>query len=337
MRNPPPSDSDRAAALALVEEFCRRLLPGALRRLRAWKSIPSCLLAQHREDVEQELYMDGLEHTGAVLTLPPRERHARWMRVAERTLYRLRRHERRCQPLVEEPPSAASDDGAPTIDLPVIVPLENGRANVAESARRAGLGRRSLRRRLDEAAAQLGWGDVQRRFWQARAAEALTGLAADLLRAQRAVHELDDARAVDLSRRHRRLRQIAQRFPVQPSTLRVRRALQPWLRTGQASSPPPQALLARAVELAPQRAAGGLWLFEAACAARDPAAAAAALGRARRCDDAARAALLLARARLLELRGRFDDAGSRLRRAARRRDPDRRLHRALQLAASLTS
>lgn len=334
MSEPSPTDSDRNRALELLEGFRQRLLPGVLRRIAAWKAIPTPQLAQLRDDVVQELFVDCLTHAREVVRLAPRDRHARWMQVAERTLYRLRRHLRRSQPLVDEPFGVAEANATDDVDLPALIPLHNGRANVAASARRAGLGRRQLRQQLDQLAAQLGWDDDRRRFWQARAAEALIGLAADLLRHNNSVYELEPPAGPDLARRRERLRRLAQRFPVQPSTLAVRRALQPWLRRTTRRPPEAAEMLLSAVALAPDRAAGWLWLFEARCALGDAAAAAAATCRARRCPDVERASLVLARARLLELRGRMADAVRLVQRAQRRRDPDRRLRRALAAATS---
>jgi len=212
--------------------------------------------------------------------------------------------------------------------LQQLVALHNGRANVAESARAAGLGRRAMRRQLDLLAAQLGWDQDRRRFWQTRAAEALTDLAADQLRSVGAARERGESPTPDLAARRARLQRLAQRFPVQPATLQVRRALQPWLRRQQ-PDPPPRELLRRATELAPNRAAGWLWLFELLTSSKEVAAATSVLRRASRCPDVERTSVVLARARLLQLRGMHGRASGALRRALQRRDPDRRLQRAL--------
>ncbi|MCK5941786.1 MAG: hypothetical protein KAI24_07455, partial [Planctomycetes bacterium] len=263
MTEPRRDDSDRITALSLLATFRRQLLPGVLRRVAAWKGIPPRLLAQLAEDVVQDLSVDCLEHAGELVRLDRRSRNARWMQRAERALYRLRRYEQRCRPLVDEPFEVAEQHDAPDIGLPTLVSLDNGRANVAESARRQGLARRALRMQLDEAATRLGWNNERRAFWQARAAEALTGLAADQLRLHAGLFTVDPGPPPDLERRRARLHRLARRFPVQPSTLAVRSALQPWRRRRGCPEPPPRALLQRAVELAPDRAAGWLWLFEA--------------------------------------------------------------------------
>lgn len=331
MRSSRATDSERARLLDLLAKFERRLLPGVLRRIGAWKGLPPTRLGELREDIVQELHVDCLTDTRALLSMPPRDRHARWMQRAERALYRLVRDERRCRPIVEEPHSEPAP--SPTaLELPTLVYLHNGRANVLESARAAGIGRRAMRARLDRLADELGWSDDQRRFWQRRAAEALIGLAADLLRLAGAVREVEAPLQPDPLRRRDRLRRIARRFPVQPATLAVRCALQPWVRRRQ-PDPPPRRLLLQAVELAPELAAAWLWLFEALDRPGDLPAAARSLRRAGGCRDVERSSLVLARARLLERRGLRPRALAMLRRARSRRDPDLLLRRALTAVA----
>lgn len=326
MRPPRATDPDRDHLLNLLEQFERRLLPGVLRRIGAWKGLPPARLQELREDVLQELRVDCLARTDELLALAPRARHARWMQRTERALYRLVRHERRCRPIATEP-LGPPEPAATAVQVPTLVHLHNGRANVLESARAAGLGRRSMRARLDRLAAELGWGPDQRSFWQRRAAEALIGLAADLLRAARDTGELD--RPPPDPERHRdRLRRIAQRFPVQPATLAVRSALQPWTRRRR-PDPAPRTLLQQATTLAPELSAGWLWLSEALDQPSERAASTRALRRASRCEDALRAAHVLARARLLARRRGPARAIAMLRRAQARRDPDLRLRRAL--------
>ena len=328
-------DPDRDLALRMLEQFERRLLPGVLRRIGAWKGLPPSRLTELREDVLQELRVDCLTDARALRAMAPRERHARWMQRTERALYRLVRHERRCRPIAEEPTSAPALTST-SLPLPPLVYLHNGRANVLESARAAGLWRRSMRAQLARLAGELGWGRDQRRFWQRRAAEGLIGLAADLLRSADAVRELDAPRNLQLDRRRDRLQRIARRFPVQPATLAVRRALQPWVRRRQ-PDPPPRCLLRHATALAPELAAGWLWRFEALDRPGDEAEAARSLRRAGRCTDVERSGLVLARARLLERRGQRRRGLAMLQRARARRDPDLRLQRALVVATARPS
>ena len=330
MRAPRPTGPSRDRALALVEHFGRKLLPGVLRRIGAWKGIPPRQLADLQEDVLQELRVDCLRDAAELEAMTARERHARWMQLSERTVYRMRRHLRRCTSLQAEPCGPAGETSETRLQLPNLVTLNNGRANVAESARAAGLGRRAMRQHLDDLAAQLGWCGEQRRFWRTRAAEALIGLAADSLRTAGEVRELSQPRPPDLAARRARLQRVARMIPVQPATLEERRALQPWVRRPR-PDPPPEDLLRSATALAPELAAGWLWLFEARVAAGDAQSASACLRRAGACSDAARSSVVLARARLLQVRGCTARALAMLDRARTRRDPDRRIEQALDL------
>lgn len=329
MRDLRPAESARDRALELVERFGQKLLPGVMRRIGAWKGIPPRQLADLQEDVLQELRIDCLRDAEALDNMDARARHARWMQLSERTVYRLRRDQRRCGPLVEEPRDQAARGQPLPLQLPPIVTLHNGRANVAESARAAGLGRRAMRQRLDALATQLGWSDEQRKFWRNRAAEALTDLAADCLRRTNANNSQGRTQRPDLGARRARLQRVARMIPVQPATLEERRALQPWMRRAR-PDPPPRELLRRATALAPDRAAGWLWMSEALIDALDLRPSGRALRRASRCRDVRRSDLILARARLLAVRGQLDRAELMLRRARTRRDPDQRLQRALE-------
>ena len=95
----------------------------------------------------------------------------------------------------------------------------------------------------------------------------------------------------------------------------------------------PLALLADAHALWPEHPAIPMWTFEAAVAAREPAAAARALRAARRLG-AGRVPLVLARARLLELRGREQVARRLLARALRRHPRDARIVQSLVALSS---
>ncbi|MGK0299941.1 MAG: hypothetical protein ACI89X_000809 [Planctomycetota bacterium] len=328
------TESDRTTALKLLSHFRRRILPGALRRIGSWKAIPRLLLRDWLDDVLQELAVDCLEHAGAIVSMPERERHARWMRQAEKVIYRHRRGLANQQLTVEEPaPSwAPQDDYA--VQIPPLVTLNNGRPNVTASVRAAGIARRDLRRQLDVLATRLGWDVEQQSFWQARVAEALTGLAADLLQEQGAVQLLHPTPAPDIDRREARLHRLAGKFPVQPSTQQVRRALRPWIRRRSHEGITPRALLEQAIALQPQSMPAQLWLFEACCNDRDPRGALRALRAARKCQLAPRAAVVLARARVLELRGNVAAAIGLLQRSANRWPRDREIRLALAIATA---
>lgn len=313
------TESERATALQHLEHFRRRILPGALRRIASWKGIPRALLRDWLDDVLQELAVDCVENARILASLDDRERHARWMRRTEKVIYRHRRG-RNEQPLnVEEPaPEAWSLPGPVDVELPPMVALNNGRPNLQRSVRETGLARRDLRRKLDATAAKLGWDPDQQRFWQFRVAEALTGLAADLLQVRGAVHALGSRPPADIARREARLKRLAPRFPVQPATLQVRRALRPWLRRQREPLPSPRVLLQHAVQLRPDAEASWAWLFEACCDEGDARAAVHCLLQLRVRGGTDRAALVLARARLLELRGASTRARNLLRRSANR-------------------
>lgn len=329
------TESDRTTALKLLGHFRRRILPGALRRIASWKGIPRQLLRDWLDDVLQELAVDCLEHASTIVELPERDRHARWMRRAEKVIYRHRRYLTSQQLAVEEPALAAwapSDEHE--VHIPPLVALNNGRPNVIASIRKSGMARRDLRRQLDVLAARLGWDHEQQSFWQARVVEALTGLAADLLQAQGAVRLLDPQPPTDLDGRRARLHRLANRFPVQPSTQCVRRALRPWVRRRSKHPVTPRMLLQQALALQPESAAAWLWLFEACCSERDTRAALQALCEARKRAAVSRAAIVLGRARVLEMRGKLDAAFALLRRSAKRWPRDREIEKALAVTGA---
>ena len=329
------TESDRTTALKLLSHFQRRILPGALRRIASWKGIPRPLLRDWLDDVLQELAVDCIEHAMAIVSMPERERHARWMRHAEKVIYRHRRHLAPQQLAAEEPALPISAPQAElTVQIPPLVALNNGRANITASVRAAGIARRDLRGQLDVLAARLGWDAEQQSFWQARVVEALTGLAADLLQEQGAVRLLERLPAPDVDRRQARLHRLAGRFPVQPATQRVRRALRPWSRRRCSAGITPRALLEQAVALQPESVPAWLWLFEACCSERDPGASLRAIRAVRLVYGVPRAAVVLARARVLELRGKIDAAIRLLRRTANRWPRNTEIRRALAIATA---
>lgn len=327
------TESDRSAALKLLSHFQRRVLPGALRRIANWKGIPRPLMRDWLDDVLQELAVDGLEHPTAILGMPERERHARWMRLAEKVIYRHRRHLAQQHPTTEKPalPDSNSLDEL-MVRIPPLVALNNGRANITASVRAAGIARRDLRGQLDVLATQLGWDSEQQKFWQARAVEALTGLAADLLQKKGAVRLLKQLPTPDVDRRQARLRRLTGRFPMQPSTKQVRRALRPWSRSRCSYKATPRTMLEQAVALRPDSIPAWLWLFEACCSERDPSAALRALRSVRMIHDAPHTAVVLARARILELRGTMNAAIHLLRRNAKRWPRNAEIRQALAIA-----
>lgn len=315
------TDSDRTTALELLTRFQLEILPGALRRIATWKGIPRRLLQEWLDDVVQELAVDCLEHASVIVRLSERERHSRWMRRAEAVIYRLRRQMSGLAAAVEEPAVPSWQlERQPDVHLPPLVALSNGRTNVLASIRQSGQARRDLREQLDQLAAQLGWDDERLEFWQARVVEALTGLAADLLLEEQSVLALSSLPLPAPDRRRARLRRLGARFPVQPSTRVVRSVLRPWIRRNKHPEMDARSLLEQAVTLGPDSGAAWLWLMEACCHERDARGAVRAVWQARRCHGVSRSAVVLARARVFELRGRFD-AGIKLLRRAKRRWP----------------
>jgi hypothetical protein len=329
------TDSDRTKALDLLTIFQARILPGAIRRISAWKGISSPLMREWQEDISQELILDCLEHAQTVLRLSERGRHTRWMRTAERTIYRQRRLLALQRTGDEEAIQAPPDQPlAPELEIEVskITTLSNGRANVIASIESTGHPRRQIRHKLDVLAKKLGWDEERQNFWQARVGEALTGLAADLLREQHPIQTSNAAhKPLNKAKRHSRLRQLARRFPVQPSTLLVRRALQPWIRGSPQPCVDPRTLLEVAVSLQPTASASWLWLFEACCYSGDFARALTSLRAASQIPNAARAPVLLGRARLLEARGHYQRGVRLMQRAAQRWPSEGLLTRSLAL------
>lgn len=336
------TDSDRMTALNYLNTFRRHILPGTLRRIATWKSIPPGQLRDWLDDVHQELALDCLEHAETIVDLPDRQRHARWMRRTEKVIYGLRRQTSGQSLSVEEPrhpssgrsPSELSSlQREPEVHVPALVKLSNGRTNLNASVRETGIPRRDLREQLNNLAAQLGWDQDRHHFWQSRVVEALTGLAADLLQLRGELRLLQPTRHLpDPERRAARLHRLSGRFPIQPSTRPARRALRPWTRSCKQVRVSPRKLLEQAVALDPKASAAWLWLFEACCVDGDPQAAGRALWFARRGSKPRRTAIVLARARLLELRGKLAAGMHLLKRAIDRWPHDSALSQALSAA-----
>lgn len=323
-------DPLRAAALGYLDTFCARILPGTVRRIAAWKQLRGLRLSELLADLRQELAIDCLESARVVVELEPHERNGRWMRLVERWIYHHLVRPRAAEDVHEhlQAPPRWQVTLQPFADIGV--PLRNGRWNMAKSAASSGRRAANLRREVDRFVAQLGCDAEYDAFWRARLAEAMTGLAADLLRARGGLRLLPRARRpTDVRDRLRRIRAIGARFHVRPSTIEVRRLLRPWQRRPRLDDDAPLRLLESATLLGPRSAGTWLWLFEAAVQRADPVRAMRAVRRARQCDGAARASIVLARARLLEARGRPAAAVALVRRAARRRRGAARLREAL--------
>lgn len=322
-------ESRRALALGHVHSFCERVLPGVVRRIAVWKRLGTGRLPDLLDELRQEIALDCLLDPDLVLRLPAAERNARWMRLAERWIYRHCVRERTAEEVHELLPAPSQGRPPDARFLPLVdvgVSLGNGRWNMTASAVRCGRRVTHLRADVELLAQDLGIDREYDAFWHARLAEAMTGLAADLLRASGRVHLLPAAHGVpDPRRRLRRMRSIARRFFVRPATIHARRLVRPWLRRPHFDADAPGRLLAGAVALAPHLPAAWLWLFEAHMLAGDHRFAMAAVRRCRSLEGAPRAALVLARARLLEARGHLARGRALLRRALMRWPVESRL------------
>jgi hypothetical protein len=322
----------RETALAALTGFGERLLPGMLRRVMRWRGLSRFELRDLHEDILQELRLDCLEHAAEICRLTPRERHARWFRLAERWLYHYRLRGN-TEPLdADRPPVAAAVPGG--IGQPVEVELalggvtaattrqlldglrthDNGRCHVSATARRLSISPRRLRRTWNSIARALGFDEEFLTFWRRRLAEAMAGLAADLLRDADRTRLLHRPRQCpDPRGRLRRIRRIQDELSILPLPPELRSALA-LVRAADLRDPElPARVLATAEQLAPDLLALAAWRFEATLAVGDLRGAAKSLRRARALG-LRRTASSLARARLHEARGRWNLAQALLRR-----------------------
>jgi hypothetical protein len=324
-------EPDRAEALALLQAFGARVLPGTLRRIAAWKRLGRGELPQLTEDLLQELAIDCLLHARTIVALPPGPRHARWMRMAERWVYR--HHVRpRIPPAV--PAGVPAPIGATTAlpDAPDHwVRLGNGRWNLTASAVRDRRPLAALQNEVECLVVRLGCDGEHDAFWRARLAEALTGLGADLLRQRGGLLLLPAARAaVDPQRHLRRIRALGRRFHVRPSTIAVRRIVRRWTQRPPLADPDAaRQVLQDAARVWPRSPVVWPWLGEACLAAGDARGALQAVRAQGRLRPRQRGRAVLLRARVLELRGRWRAAVQLLSRSARRWPHEARLRQAL--------
>ena len=338
--------SDRVSeALAALEPFVQRLLPGMVRRALAWRGLGDLEPHELLLDLQQELRVDCLQQPDWLLGLPVRDRHQHWFRLADRWIYRQRLGSG--TPLGDlDPPTLPGLDEieASADNLRQLLPdapqrvLEqlargtrrhgNGRCHVGKTATQMGISKREMRKLWERVAEQLGYGDEFVAFWRRRLAEAITGLAADLLRDTDQVHLLRRPRSrPDPRGRIRRIQRIHETLRTRPLDPTLRKAMTNVLRDATEAGQTPVALLALAEELAPDCATVALWQFEAHGAGGAWPQAVRALRRAR-WQGASPVATTLARARLLEAHGRTD----RARRCLRQRTTGRGAHHRLRLA-----
>ena len=197
-------------AIQLLEPFRARVLPGLLRKLMLWKGLNPTRHPDLLDDLSQELFLDCIQHGEQILGLAERERHARWLRLLERCIYRqhIRSERRRDHEVTIEHVSA--DGSCPSqaetdpvvgsgVDLPAPQQeflrrlhqrasyLKNGRINARRSAQTLGMRDHAFKHAWGEVATRLGFDDEALDFWRHRLVEALVGLAADVLRDHGAV------------------------------------------------------------------------------------------------------------------------------------------------------
>lgn len=325
-------------ALLRLDQFGQRILPMAVARLARWRGCHRNTRLDLLDEMRQELALDCIEHPSLICSLPTAQRHKRWFQLLHRSYYRLFTTRRRALGFdvwtaaahASEPWHA--DLAARLHRLPEVQDLlaaerhASGRTNLDGTARRHGVSQRHLRHALRRLAATCGHDREFLDFWRQRTAEALLGLAADLLQQHAGVRLYPRQRNLpDPAARLSRLGRIRSLVGVQPLPADLRAALSlPRLRAARSLADAGR-LLAQAAALAPKLAGLRPWQFEAAIATGDGRAAAQVLRRARRARPADRVAWVLARARLLELRQRALAAWRLLRRAARRWPGDRRL------------
>jgi hypothetical protein len=329
-------ETARAQALACLDQFCTRFLPGTVRRIMAWKGLSRRTYRDILDEVRQELAVDCLTHCWRAATQPTHARHLHWMRISERFIYRT---------WVSRLPNLAPDEDTPARPeqciapdpahawseaLPPIERMDNGRINQARTAQRLGTTPRALYARIESLAERLDRGADHVAFWRLRLVEALVGLGSDLLRDAGAVHLLPRPRSrPDPDARRRRLRRLGGHFAVRPTTIEERTLLRHWLRKRRLETARPRQLFEHAAELAPHSRAAWLWLFEACLLDGDLRAAAAALRSCRRMAVPSVVASTLARARLAEAHRGLAPAERLLARAVRRWPRLRELDRVL--------
>lgn len=336
----------RDRALAGLERFLQRLLPYHLRRSSRWRHAGAELRRQLAAELRQELTLECLLCADEIDALPERQQNRRWFQRTDRWLY----HERfRVRALEDAQREATCDTGgfagaaleesrrlARSVEAPFAHAHAHGDGQAPRSvtalAARTGTSRTRARANWSNAAHRLGYGPDYFAFWRRRLAEALTGLAADLLLDAGVVATLPrKRRAPDPAGRRRRIRRILRMLAVAPMATEISKPVAHAKVRRKMRVVDPATLLEAAERLDRWNPAIPFWRCEAAIVDRDFRAAAQALRRARaRTLDLV--AVALSRARLLAARGRVDAASGLLRRAHARRPWDARLCAALRAA-----
>lgn len=321
-----------------------------LRRMHRWKGLHPGRHADVLQDLHQDLLLDCLEHGDTIAALSTQERNGRWFRLLEKRHYQLRlRDGRQTEPGI----SPDSLVGGPREGLPpqlgtsernlahrlldAATHLKNGRLNTGATAQRLGVHRRHVVAAWARMATALGYDRDYVDFWRRRLVEALVGLAADLLRDRLRLHIHGEEQRTrpDPRGRLRRIRHIRNQLSVRPVPADIRGVLSLFSGGGIGQRIAPEIALDAAERLDPANAGVQLWRFEAAVATGDLRHAARALWKAR-ATEVEPVRLVLARARLLEARGRPERAEAVLRRALQRQRGDSRLRTSLRALAPAT-
>lgn len=340
------TDDPNARALRALEVFRQRVFPAFLRRLSQWKGLDP---EQHQDvidDLMQDLVVDTLADPETILALPESERHARWLREAQRSHYRLALRGQRSRE-ADLPLDAIAQTSGPAVGIPSIEDLDglaqndrnlltrvassglylkNGRLSSTKTARLCRVSHRRLRELWLRTADLCGFDAEYEDYWRRRLGEALLQLAAARLleSGELQVFGPERRRPFEPDRMRRRLRRIRNALETRPIAADLRsilRRISP-ARNERSIEPSPGVLLADASDLLPDEPAVELWRFEAAILEGDLRTAGIAL-RAARNRGADRLRTDLARARLLECRHRRLAARRMLTQLAREfpRDP----------------
>lgn len=340
----------------MLQEFEARLLPHAMRSLALRRGLAPARRDELLEEARQELALDCLVHDRDLQAMPRRERHSRWFRLVERTAYHAGlRSTRRVQGGVD-PDHLVGTWAHPAHRLPGLLRAlqpgdarlvrrivrqaprkRNGSWNLVAAARVLGVDRRTLRKVWGRVADSLGFDTEYASFWERRLAEALTGLAADLLRAEGVLNLWPGTHRPppDPESRRRRLRRIRSALGARPVAPRIRSALVAALRTDAHAVAHACNLLDHAAGIAPEAASTQLWRYEALALTGRLQAAADALERAER-HGADPVRIALARAQLFQRRGNTAQAVALLEAAHAQSRADRRSAEALALLRGLS-
>lgn len=327
----PDTSPGRSLAFEYLQNFLSGAFSTVLRQLNCWKGLGSHRHSDLVNDLVQEVVLDCLENPDLVVSLTRHDRHNRWFRLVQQTHYRLR-SQRRAAP---DPLHRIVDPGTDaTVSLEQLIDLcpahrnallrlaasaeylRNGRFNLEGTSRRLRVRSQDLRRLWTSVAERLGYGDDFLRFWRQRLVEALVGLAADLLRDTGGLRIHDEAARTrpDPTGRLNRLRRIRRRLSVRPLPTDIRKALSRITGSGALQTSATE-ILELAASIGPHDPVVHLWRFEAFVRDGHLTSAARALRRSRSCG-ADRVRILLARARLLEARGKETHARDLLERSA---------------------